>query len=316
MRGASFFQGPDDATINGRKGEGSPRRHGGTEGFVFGYRFRWAQLGFMALFLMATTASAQAGIVGTVHQGSVQEGSIQWRSRVVVDMTPDGEPVRAVLTAPLDPKFLTYPEAVEPVLTEGQVTSLMLPSCEWGRPGALPASTSMPRQPLTCSTDIYVIQPISGPRGAVHLQPPMLEGVAMQIVDVWGPEELMFIPDPKVGLEKRLAAFTPAGVDKDLPRRWDQRLGFARRGPAHKPLYFQSTDSLKEGIAGELTSEGDRMRHGAIVAGVVFAAIVTALITAFLRLSRVARVERAEAELKVNLRRSEELLNDMPTSGR
>jgi hypothetical protein len=268
------------------------------------------------VLFVASTASAQAGIVGTVHQGSVQEDAIQWRSRVVFDSTAaGGEPVRAVLAAPLDPKVLTFPEAaVEPVLTGDHVTALVLrPSCGWepGRPGA-PASTSIPTQPITCTTDIYVVQPVSGPRGAVHLQPPMLKGVAMQIVDVWGPEELMFIPDPKVGLEKRLTAFTPAGVDKDLPKRWDRRLGFARRGPAHKPLYFQSTDSLKEGIAGELTSEGDRMRHGAIVAGIVFAAIVTALITAFLRLSRVARVERAEAELKVNLRRSEELLNDMP----
>lgn len=226
----------------------------------------------MLLSLLCGLALAASPVVTAGHHGTWAADTLSWESTFVLD--PTGE-ARVALAVPLPPGARVTGASPAAAVPEYDATGAIV---------ALVLDHAVGRETVT------VTQPAAP--GPIVLRAPLAEGSAVQRVTLTGAE---FVPDPGLGVDRRLTDARQAGVSRAQRREVSKALGRAR--PADRPMYVVADVRVRDagGLAGTLAPSGRREAAAASVIGVAFAGVIGALLLARKILARRLEAEAVDA---------------------
>ena len=239
----------------------------------------------VACFSASTTAAAGApppsAARAALHVGTVVGEDLQWRSTIVLPPDGDGAPLRLRLAAPLPPgETLDAAPGVHAVFERDGIVAVDF--------AAAPEGVAVLR----------FTQPNARRAARAHLGAPLVEGDAIQIVDVAGDGGARFEPAAELGLDRTVTELVQPGIS--LGDRGAAIAELDYHAPLGAvPLVLRADAALvaRGGIDGTLTTFAERRRGAAAGISVAFIAAIIALWALQRRLGRAAHEEEAERAL-------------------
>jgi len=248
-------------------------------------RRRTAHAVCAALVLAALPAAAAPPAVASaraaVHRGVVVGDAIQWRTTIAFPPMDDASPVRVRLAVPLPPgETLDGPPGARAVRDGERIVAVDIDAPEGGQ------------------VVLRFTQPGAKRAPRAHLGAPLVEGDAVQIIDVDGDGGARFEPDPALGLDRTLGELVQPGVPHDERAAAIDALDFHPPIGA-VPLVLRADPAVvaRGGVDGALTTFAERRRGAAAGIGVAFVLAIAGLWALQRRLGKAAREEEAERVL-------------------
>lgn len=233
----------------------------------------------LLIWLQAALAAQQIDAVD--HTATLLGETITWESRVL--LSGGGEqPLELALAVPLEAP-VEVDEAVEVVTEDGLATALVVSA---GRTQLLLRTTQ------------------AAPEGqADALRPPLLATEAVQRVDLDG---VRWVPDPALGLERRMRHIVPAGMTRGERRQVDRRLD-GRPVPKGSRVYVVADRAVvgAGGLLGPVDPAGQVPLTVAIGVGGLFVAVLGGGLLGYRLLDGQARRERLDAYMQDEFVRQE-----------
>jgi len=234
--------------------------------------------------------------VAARHHGRHEGNALVWQSVVVTDAAALSRgTTRLPLATPL-PTGATISEPVGLVRDDnGRVIAIDVPSRLWGPERHV-------RDTWTRSTTLTVRQKVSD-RERVAMVVPLFAGNGVQRITMAGMEDLMYEPDPSIGIERHIRHFVgqevTSAMRRDCTRMLREHGVKAADGLA---IFVTATRRVTEaGSLGEIVSRESHRQLVATSAVVGCALLALLMLLAYKRLSRAAQLERSLALIDKDL---------------
>jgi len=236
--------------------------------------------------------------VAVRHHGHHEGNALVWRSMIVMDAAGLSRGTdRLVLAYPLPVGATVEGEAPVGLVRDddGRVTAIDIPSRLWGPERHV-------RDTWTRSTVLTVRQKVND-RERVAMVVPLFAGSGVQRITMAGMEDLMYEPDPSIGIERHIRHFVAQEVTSAMRRDCNRILReHGVRAADGLAIFITATRRVTEaGSLGEIVSRESHRQMVATSAIAGCALLALAMLLAYKRLSRTAQLERSLAAIDKDL---------------
>ncbi len=223
----------------------------------------------LTILALISLAQAAPHPIFAAHRGVWTGSAMEWSSTIHLDSDGGGT---TPLAAPLPADATLSAAHASPIRDDtGQITALEI------TPGAR-------------RVDLRIRRPLSD-LDAPSLHPPLLSGSGVQRIIVDG---VVFVPDPRLGIERHLRYFSQTDISQDERRTLNRKIDDRRTRSRDQAIYLRADDRLHEGLIGSLDARGRISTTVSAAIAASFAVVLSTLFFAQRWLSHLARREEVD----------------------